>query len=350
MRRTTWTFGLWILTVAAMTSWGTRAGAAGAPAARQDSRQVCSAAADALFSACKASAADDAFVAKAKCLNVTDDGDQNECVDELQENRSEAEGLCRHMRDGRRAACRRLGESAYDPRIDPSQFDDPRAPAHVNPYFPIAIGNRWEYRSTSGETDTVEIVDETKRIQDVTCVVARDLVEKSDGESEHTDDWYVQATDGSVWYFGEEVKNLETFEGDDPARGELVSIDGSFKWGRDRDKDGVIFQATPHKGDVYLEEFSLGNAEDVTEVLSTNYSHGSSFALDRLVPKELAQRLCSQDCVVTKNYSLLEPGAFARKYYARGIGVFLEVEVNTGEVVQLVDCNFDSRCTGLPAP
>jgi hypothetical protein len=40
---------------------------------------------------------------------------------------------------------------------------------------------------------------------------------------------------------------------------------------------------------------------------------------------------------------------FARKYYARGIGTILEIE-NTGEVVQLVKCNFDSRCTNLPTP
>ena len=34
---------------------------------------------------------------------------------------------------------------------------------------------------------------------------------------------------------------------------------------------------------------------------------------------------------------------------APGIGVFLEIE-STGEVSQLVDCNFDSRCVNLPQP
>jgi len=45
----------------------------------------------------------------------------------------------------------------------------------------------------------------------------------------------------------------------------------------------------------------------------------------------------------------LEPGDFARKYYARGIGVFLEVE-SSGKVIQLVNCNFDPRCAALPSP
>jgi predicted acyltransferase (DUF342 family) len=101
---------------------------------------------------------------------------------------------------------------------------------------------------------------------------------------------------------------------------------------------------------VYLEEFSLGNAEDVTEILSTTYKFGDNPDLDQLVPQQLADRLCSAgDCVVTKNFSLLEPGISARKYYARGIGTFLEVE-SEGDVIQLVSCNFNDKCQNLPQP
>jgi hypothetical protein len=119
--------------------------------------------------------------------------------------------------------------------------------------------------------------------------------------------------------------------------------------GREGDKPGIIALASPSAGKVYLEEFSLANAEDVTEVLSSTYSFGHDPDLDTSVPRALAERLCSGDCVVTKNYSLLEPGLFARKYSARGIGVFLEIE-NTGEIVRLVNCNFDRRCVSLPRP
>ena len=155
--------------------------------------------------------------------------------------------------------------------------------------------------------------------------------------------------DGTTWYCGEQVKDLESFDGDNPKLPELVKIDGSFKAGRDRDKPGIIFQADPKAGQVYLEEFSLGNAEDVTEILSTTYKFGVNHELDRGVPKSLAQQLCAGDCVVTRNYSLLEPGAFARKYYAPGIGAFLEVNPKTRDVVQLVGCNFDPKCAALPA-
>jgi hypothetical protein len=173
---------------------------------------------------------------------------------------------------------------------------------------------------------------------------------KDDGDLvEDTDDWFAQAKDGNVWYCGEEVKDYETFEGDRPETPELVSIDGSFKAGRDGDKPGIIFRASPARGDVYREEFSLGNAEDVTEVLSTTYAYGRARELDRFVPRRLAELLCAGDCVVTRNFTPLEPGISARKYYAPGIGFFLETK-DEGTAVQLVRCNFDPRCARLPPP
>ena len=241
-----------------------------------------------------------------------------------------------------------MGEGRYDPDFGPALFDDPRNPTNPNRYFPLQVGNRWEFRS-GNEVDVVEVVNETKLIAGVNCIVFRDLVSRDGDLAEATDDWYAPAKNGNTWYFGEEAKDFESFEGDDPRRPELVSIDGSFKAGRNRDKPGIIFLASPTKGAVYFEEFSLGNAEDVTEILSVNYGFGNNSDLDQSVPQQLAQRLCSNDCVVTKNFSLLEPDLFARKYSAPGIGVFLEVE-STGEVSQLVDCNFDAKCTGLPQP
>ena len=86
---------------------------------------------------------------------------------------------------------------------------------------------------------------------------------------EGTNDWFAQAKDGNVWYCGEETASFETFKGDRPKKPELVSIDGSFKAGRDGDKPGIIFLASPTVGSVYIEESSLGNAEDATEILSS---------------------------------------------------------------------------------
>jgi hypothetical protein len=184
----------------------------------------------------------------------------------------------------------------------------------------------------------------------VRCIVVRDRVTDDGDLIEDTDDWFAQAKDGNIWYCGEEVKDFESFDGDDPREPELVSIDSSFKVGRDGDKPGIIFRASPTPGEVYRQEFSLGNAEDLVEVLSTTYAFGNDPELDQFVPQQLAELLCSSDCVVTKDYTPLEPGVFERKYYAPGIGRFLEVNPDEGKVVRLVHCNFDPRCAGLPLP
>jgi len=317
---------------------------------RSGKGRYCSATANAVFRACGYEVQDDYWIAVAICTNVSDHVERAQCFGDAKASRREANQLCREQLTGRRDACKSLGEGRYDPDFDPASFDDDFASlTNPNPYFPLGIGYRWEYRGGT-ESNTLEVLNETKVMAGVRCIVVRDLV-KDDGDLiEGTDDWYAQAKDGNVFYCGEEVKNFESFEGDDPRRPELVSIDGSFKAGRGGDKPGIIFQASPTEGQVYLEEFSLGNAEDVTEVLSTTYAFGTDTELDRFVPKPLAERFCSGDCVVTKNFSLLEPGVFGLKYYGPGIGVFLEVNPDKGEVVQLVNCNFDHRCNGLPTP
>ena len=307
----------------------------------------CSATASALYRACGFEVEDDYWVTYAKCTNESDAADREECLSDARASRREAAANCGDEYEGRRKACRKLGEGRYDPDFDEELFDDDfRALTNPNRYYPLTIGSRWEFRSST-ETVTVEVLDQTKSIDDVTCIVVRDLV-YSDGKlKEATDDWYAMAKDGNAWYCGEEVKNFESFPGDAPSLPELVSIDGSFKAGRDLDKPGIIFLAEPTEGATYLEEFSLGNAEDVTEILATDYSYGDDDDLDEFVPRDLAELLCDGDCVVTKNYSLLEPGVIERKYYAPGIGVFLEVAPDAGEVLRLTACNVDPRCSGL---
>ncbi len=309
----------------------------------------CSATAAALFKACRSEGLDDFYTARARCINLAGRGARDACFGDAREERREAGQLCRAQRRGRLEACRSLGEARYDPDFRPARFDDPRDPAHPNPFFPLAIGNRWEYRG-GGETVVVNVLDETKLIAGVRCIVVRDRVFEDGRLVEDTDDWFATAKDGDVWYCGEEAKDFESFRGDQPRTPELVSIDGSFKAGRDGDQAGILFRAAPTAGETYREEFSLGNAEDVVEVLSTSYRFGADPALDQGVPRELVERFCAGDCVVTRNFSLLEPGIVERKYYARGIGLILEVKPESGEIVGLADCNFDPRCAGLRAP
>jgi hypothetical protein len=324
-----------------------------APAARADDDEArggaCSSTAQRLHSACGYEAADDLEVARAKCINLADAGKRAACLREARESHADERRTCDAQLQARRQVCGQLGEARYDPPWDAALFDaNFRQLSNPNPYFPLGIGHRWEYRG-GDEINTVEVLDKTKLIEGVTCIVYRDLVYQGGRLKEATDDWFAAARDGSTWYCGEEVKDYESFDGDRPRRPELVSTDGSFKHGRDFDKAGLIMPAAPRAGMVWREEFSLGNAEDVSQVLTAQYAWGGGGALDHLVPRELAQRLCShRDCVVTKNGSPLEPGVYALKYYARGIGFFLETKPQGGETLQLVACNFDARCVALP--
>lgn len=326
------------------------AGSALAAQQEHGAGHFCSRTAVAQFVACNSELRDDLFIAAAICLNLSDAEEREECYDEAAEERAEASELCREQRAARLELCGALGEDRYDPDFDPADFDDDfTSLTNPNPYFPLDIGNRWVYEG-GDETITVEVLDATKLIEGVTCIVVNDVVEDDGEVIEDTDDWYGQRIDGTVDYCGEIARDFETFDGDDPETPELVEIEGSFKAGRDGDKAGTRFPASPAAGDLYRQEWSPSNAEDVALVLSTTYGYGGDPELDAYVPQALAELLCDDDCVVTLELTPIEPDAFERKYHAPGIGTFLEVDPDSGDIVQLVDCNFDPRCALLPAP
>jgi hypothetical protein len=315
----------------------------------------CSDTARTAAAACNSATRDDFKTALATCNNLSDASARADCVDTAKSDRDDAQQTCRDQLKGRLDVCDLVGEDRYDPDFSPAAFDaDPRNPSHPNPYFPLAVGDHWEYSSDSGETDVVEVQDKTKNIEGVHCIVSHDRVLDSDGNlSEDTNDWFAHAQTGDVFYCGEETAQYETFAGDDPPEPELVGVEGEFKAGRDGAKPGVVFPGTPTVGVTHRQEFLIGDAEDVSTVLSTTYSFGHDADLDQNVPADLANALCSNgDCVVTKDFSALEPDVTEHKYLAHGIGVFLEVEVSSDgvSVNRLVSCNMDAKCGDLPAP
>jgi hypothetical protein len=312
--------------------------------------RFCSATAAAAFDACQNAARDDLSTALGVCTNVSDHDARDACISDAKDAKREGDQLCKDQRSARRDVCDALGEARYEPSFDPADFDsDFSHLTHPNALFPLAIGNRWTYKG-GGEVDTVKITSATKLISGVTCIVAHDKVTADGDLTEDTNDWFASAKSGDAFYCGEEAKQYESFDGDNPRVPELVGNEGSFKAGREGAQPGILMLANPTVGAIYRQEFDLGNAEDIAEVLSTTYAYGQNAELDQHVPKALAQLLCSGHCVVTQDSSPLEPDAIERKYFAPGIGDFLEIALDTGEVTQLVDCNFDARCAMLPTP
>lgn len=300
--------------------------------------------------ACAAEAFDDFYVAKARCENAATPAERTACLTEARDEVGDASALCGEQRVARRELCEELGGGRYEPDFDPALFQtDFASPAATNAYFPLTIGNEWELSDGEGETVTIRVLDATKNIEGVQCIVVNDLVRVDGVPLEDTDDWFGQRIDGTVDYCGESVRDFETFAGDAPQSPELVDIGGSFKHGRDGALAGTQMLAVPVEGAVYRQEWALGEAEDAARILSTEYGHGEDADLDLHVPEALVDLFCDDDCLVIEEFSPLEPDALARKYYARNVGLILEVKPESGDVVELVDCNFDVRCESLPA-
>lgn len=315
----------------------------GAPRLR--ARGVCSATAQAQYQACKNEIKDDKYEGIAVCFNDTED--RAGCLDEVDQDFLEAQEECEEQFEARLSLCEDLGEDAYDPSWDPADFDPDFLT--MNTYLPIAVGNTWSYEG-GDETVDIEVLDKYKDVEGVTCIVVQDVVHEEGDLVEDTFDWFAMGTDGTVHYCGELARDYEYNEDDDPVEPELVEIEGSFKHGRDGAKSGILMEAVPMEGDVYRMEWSVGNAEDAAEVLATDYSYGEDEELDEFVPQVLADYFCDDDCLVTFDFSPLEPDAEELKYYAPGIGLFLEVDLESGDIVYLVDCNVDALCAAIPTP
>jgi hypothetical protein len=206
--------------------------------------------------------------------------------------------------------------TAYAPTIDPASFAGQQVD---NAFMPLVPGVTMTYRSRTEdgvETTITEVTRKTRRILGVTCVVVHDKLTLDGEVVEDTFDWFAQDKDGNVWYFGEDTKE---FEG-----GKVVSTKGSWEAGVDGAQPGIAMEAAPKVGDTYRQEFYAGEAEDMADVVSLTESAKVAYG-------------SFQDLVMTKDYTPLEPAVVEHKFYARGIGLVLELGVKGGsERVELV--------------
>lgn len=201
----------------------------------------------------------------------------------------------------------------YDPQIGPADF----VSGVTNPYFPLPPGTRWEYQSSS-ERNTVEVLPATRTTFGVEATVVLDRVYENGVLTEETFDWYAQDKDGTVWYLGEDSREIE--------HGQVVSTEGSWEAGVDGAKPGVIMWANPaaHLDEDYRQEFARGTAEDWGKVVGVSESvqvPAGSYT----------------GCVKTEDWSGLEgrSKSLERKYYCATVGLVLESGGN-GERLELI--------------
>lgn len=185
-----------------------------------------------------------------------------------------------------------------------------------NPYFPLVPGTTMEFLVTNGirtAENTVEVTHDTKTIGGVKCVMVHDTVSESGAVIEDTYDWYAQAKDGSVWYFGEDTSEFKS--------GGQIDTKVSWEAGVHGAHLGIVMPGVAKPGEPYRQEYVAGKAEDIGQVVAL----GESVT----VPSGTYA-----DVVQTKEWSTLESGS-EKKWYAPGVGVVRE-ESTAGEIVMLV--------------
>jgi hypothetical protein len=189
-----------------------------------------------------------------------------------------------------------------------------------NPWFPLRPGNRLVYRGTEDGhrlRDVFFVTHRTEVIDGITCRVVHDRLYENGILRERTTDWYAQTRRGTVWYFGEQTALLDR-------QGHVVSREGSFESGHHGAEAGIFMTAHPHVGQSFKQEDYPGHAEDRFTVLDLS-SHVS-------VPV-----VGSDNALLTKEVTVLEPGVLDHKYYVRDIGTVREVTVRGGnESLRLV--------------
>ena len=196
----------------------------------------------------------------------------------------------------------------YTVTLDPADFVE----RIDNPYLPLLPGSTWVYEGESdGEAEHIEVtvLSETRQVLGITATVVRDTVTVAGELVEDTWDWYAQDKDGNVWYLGEDSTEYEN--------GEAVSTAGSWEAGVDGALPGIIMQADPAVEDAYRQEYYEGEAEDLAEVIKTGVT-------------EAVEAGAYNDLIVTKEWTPLLPEVVEEKYYAKGVGMILEVAVAGG--------------------
>jgi hypothetical protein len=228
-----------------------------------------------------------------------------------------------------------LPQGAEPFELDPTRFTT----VIDNPYWSMQPGTRWTYREM--DTDGTELqgvvvvtTQTTTMTNGITARVVRDTLTRGGEIIEDTIDWYAQDSAGNVWYVGEDTAE---FEG-----GVVATTAGSWQAGVDGALPGVIVPADPQPGLAYRQEYYAGQAEDNGAVVSLNETADVPYGhFDTLM--------------MTADTSGIEPNVLEHKFYAKGVGPILTIDVGTAGreellTVDVAPTNAGTGPLGAPNP
>ena len=176
-----------------------------------------------------------------------------------------------------------------------------------NPFFPLAVG---QLRVYEGEGDgalirlEIRVLDETENVGGVTTRVLEEKESEDDEVIEISRNYFAQAPDGTVCYFGEAV---DIYEG-----GLVASHDGAWR-AEGGNRAGIIMPPAPAVGMIFEQEVAPGIAQDMAEVKALGEATTTPAG-------------AFTDTLRTLEWTPLESGT-STKIYARGVGLIVDSDV-----------------------
>jgi hypothetical protein len=185
---------------------------------------------------------------------------------------------------------------------------DPSKPGFTlaidNPYFPLVVGTQWVLDGVeNGVTShlVITVLDSTENVAGVPTRVVEERQTDNGELVEVSHNFFVQASGGSVCYFGEDVDQ----------GGVVVNHGGQWRAGVNGFLPGMIMPAAPAVGMAFRAEIAPGVAEDRFVILalgeSTTVPAGTFTATVRF-----------------RETTPLDPSAADTKVFAQGIGPIVD--------------------------
>jgi hypothetical protein len=175
-----------------------------------------------------------------------------------------------------------------------------------NPWFPLPAGQVAELR---GEEDgekvylRMTVAADSVEIAGVATRVLEEY-EEHDGEVvEISQNYFAQALDGTVCYFGEDVDIYED--------GVVTAHDGAWRAGEGLNQPGIQMPAHPEPGMSYGQELAPGLAEDHADHVTSGEHIETPYA-------------AFDDTQRVREWSTLEPDDQSIKVYGYGVGLLID--------------------------
>ncbi|MDQ4108218.1 MAG: hypothetical protein M3138_05345 [Actinomycetota bacterium] len=201
------------------------------------------------------------------------------------------------------------GFSGYDSLADASVCDARATTFTVdidNRFFPLPAGHRVVLEGEEGGGHLlvrITALEETETVAGVETRVVEEYEAKSGRVIEISRNFFAQAQDGTVCYFGEDV---DIYDG----AGNITSHLGAWRAGQGDNRPGIFMPSSLQVGQAFQQEIAPGIAEDQAKVIALGE------ATD--VPAGTFD-----DTVTMRDGSPLD-GSTGEKVYARDIGLIVD--------------------------